>query len=343
MITYERIDSTIFDDVIKRCVGDLLRIEEKCFHPNLQETWDDKVDLLENSISYFLAFDGEWQTGRVIGEIFAIALKDVPVEEDDLSKEKEGEYWKTLKVSYLREPVAYIYSIGVLPDYQGQGIAKRLMVNLLRDLKDDGADYTHVISHCRNGASMTIHGMFGFDVLHRVTNWYDVREDYTCVELKLQTFQIANVIPIAQRYAYDCGAAAVMMLFKLANMRIDFYNYDKICRELAPVLAFGSRHENILRVLRIYQNNIVRLVESFDELNLALYRHHPVIIHVLHPGDHQGHYVVVFGYRLSKLERETLYFIIDPDGGNIACMTGTAIKRLWYNEITCDKWGVYLT
>ena len=106
-----------------------MKLEKTAFHPDIQEDWESKSELIKNSASCFLA----WDVNRVIGEAYAV--KDLSDEDGDSSDEK---HLQEIDRKMKKENGVYLCSLAVLPGYEGRGIARQLMEEVFDDLREQG-------------------------------------------------------------------------------------------------------------------------------------------------------------------------------------------------------------
>jgi len=78
----------------------------------------------------------------------------------------------------------YIVSVGVLPEWQGQGIGKIVMVWLINYGREHGFERISSNARSSNQKSIHFHTRFGFQVIQTIPNWYGNKSS-DIMELKL--------------------------------------------------------------------------------------------------------------------------------------------------------------
>lgn len=155
---------------------------EKCFHPNLRGTLDEKRNLREAGADFFY-----------------LCVDDVPVAETyfiltDLLAACEGgpEMEETGLTPYISHDILYVFSLAVLPEYRGLGYAKILKSYFLGHIKSltmtldamGKIGVRKIIGHA-NQQAMCLNSMFGAEVICPFHNWYDTGETAFLYEINL--------------------------------------------------------------------------------------------------------------------------------------------------------------
>lgn len=137
---------------------------EALFHDNLAFDREEKADLLaDSSVKLWLLVDG-----ILAGETYGMAVPDI-------GEELEG------CQAYQRDDVFYVYSIAILPEFQGKGLAKILKAYSLGMIFGEG--FKAVIDHAHEGASLHLNQLFGARVISEHRNWYETGETYYLNEI----------------------------------------------------------------------------------------------------------------------------------------------------------------
>jgi ribosomal protein S18 acetylase RimI-like enzyme len=153
--------------------SDILNIESKCFPSELAMNEEEvKRDCCSEDSIVLLAFEDD----RLVGAMYAGSLNDKDTEWLDGC-------WNPQTYEHIKEKVAYISSIGVLPEYQNRGIAKKFKENMNQILKKLG--YRYVLSHSNEGAMTHLDELFGAKIIDTKHNWGGSKETHHLTETKL--------------------------------------------------------------------------------------------------------------------------------------------------------------
>ena len=155
---------------------DLMKLEEVAFHPDIREDWEDKLELLENAVCVLLCCADK----KIVGEAYTIDASDLY---DGEAEDRDPIHLNEIASSLARENAVYLFSLAVLPEYEGQGIATEFMTMLIADAKHKG--YTAIYSHAHEGASAHIHKKFGGKELLRRENWFDTGATHILYKITL--------------------------------------------------------------------------------------------------------------------------------------------------------------
>ena len=151
----------------------LLSIEEKCFPKELAMNEQEvEVDCCSDDSFVFLAIDD----GGVVGAIYATPLYP----HDSLWSDGK---WNISDYEHIGDKVAYVCSVGVLPEYRCLGIAKKMKQKMNKALKDSG--YEYILSHSNAGAMVHLDESFGAKILKEEKNWGGSKETHYLTETKL--------------------------------------------------------------------------------------------------------------------------------------------------------------
>ena len=275
--------------------------------------WEDKKFFLENSVSCFLAYDKD----MLIGEVYALTELDEDVEEGN---EIDAEHLSSIMDRCKKENGAYMYSLGVLPKYEGKDIAKRLMMNLLIDLKAKG--YKKVFSHQKEGASSHLAQFFEGNLLETRENWYQTGKIYFLYEIDLTKFSMINFHPYIQETDYDCGVACLEAIFNYVGKSINKKGVNAIPGD-------GADLDDMINAVKL-SGEIPIIVENLAQLFMKL----PSIITVLMPGYYEGHYMIVIGHG------KDVVYVQNVDEGRFGRMSLEELERAWWTNLNKYKWGI---
>jgi ribosomal protein S18 acetylase RimI-like enzyme len=291
----------------------LMQLEDECFIVELQMEWEDKEWLLERTASCFLAYDKT----KIIGEIYAVS----EYEEEDIKTDDDQHFFEIID-RCVQEKGAYIYSIGVLPDYEGKDIAKRLLWTTLKDLKDKG--FKKSFAHAKKGASEHLFRFFGADVLGYRENWYDTGLPYAIIEIDLDELTLINFQPYIQENNYDCGLACIEAILDYKEVK---YDRKKIIEASGLDPGEGTSPNGMIKGLKAGGVSPI-IVNNIGGLRA------PTIMLVMEPAYYEGHYLVLVGFG------KNLVFVQDVDNGRIGRMSLEGLGRMWWNDTVKTSWGV---
>jgi len=113
-------------------------------------------------------------TGALMGEIYGVPIAE--------ALRDDGEGVADLE-RYRGRKAMYVYSIGILNRYQGQGLGRILKAYHLGRIAQAGYDV--VLGHARDPDSSALNGYFGAKLLTRHPNWFGTGQLYRFYELAL--------------------------------------------------------------------------------------------------------------------------------------------------------------
>jgi ribosomal protein S18 acetylase RimI-like enzyme len=164
---------TFHKDQWEKLKDGIMNIESRCFPKELEMNEEEvSRDCCSNDSVVFIAFDGD----SVVGVIYANQLNGKS--DDWIDIEFDIQAYKNID-----KKVAYICSVGVLPEYRGMGIAKLLKLRMQHELKKQG--YEYVLSHSNAGAMTRIDEMLGATIIEENKNWGGSSETHYLTEKKL--------------------------------------------------------------------------------------------------------------------------------------------------------------
>jgi GNAT superfamily N-acetyltransferase len=308
---------------------DLMDMEIKCFHENIQADWGDMQSLIEDSISCYFVLD---RSVKIVGIAYAIPMEN---EEDIDTLDPHHDYWVDMIRKYAGQKVAYLYSISIHPDYAGKDLAKRLMISILSDCKNKM--YDCMLSHAKEGASLHLHDFFGGLHINSVSNWYDTGATHTLCSINLHnTFMIPLHEPIGQDSHFDCGIAAMENLLHYKGIS---YDRQRLVGE-SGVNKQGTTHDGMAYALGNSSHEPVLVMddETPDMKTLVSLISHGflVIIHVLSPGTYEGHYLLIIG------ANDQSFYTWDVYDSLFGRMSKQELERVWWNNTTKTSCGIAL-
>ena len=141
---------------------ELMEIERKCFYPKIQETWESKKKLLQSAISCFFAY----VEGRIVGEVYTIGKDSIFISN---AYNQDDDNFNKL-IAMMTEKDVYLCSFGVLPEYNGKGIGRSLISNIIADTFDKG--YTMGYAYAHEGVSEHLCNKFHGKIIAEHKNWF---------------------------------------------------------------------------------------------------------------------------------------------------------------------------
>ncbi len=148
----------------------LISLEKRCFHPDIQETERSKRKLL--TLEDTIAFVAE-KNGKVLGESYGLPIqkyKGIP-DSDRITKDYASRGIKAF----------YHVSLAVLPEYREHGIGSALIGALFAEAKRQGYDV--ILAHAKEGASLELHNRRGAKVIKSFDNWFGTGNKYWLCEV----------------------------------------------------------------------------------------------------------------------------------------------------------------
>ena len=163
---------TVSPDIMK----DLMDIETRCFNPNIQETYESKKELVESADIVLFAYDGE----RIIGEAYT-AQEEAGDMGDPGNKDTIhlAEVFKDMKCA----GGVYFMSLAVLPEYQGKGIARQLLIDMTYCCVRKG--FSYIYTHAKEGSSAHLFHSLGGKMLSKRENWFDTGNTHYLFKISL--------------------------------------------------------------------------------------------------------------------------------------------------------------
>jgi GNAT superfamily N-acetyltransferase len=148
--------------VIEHGEIELMELERKCFYPEVQETWESKKKLLQSAISCFFAYT----EGRIVGEAYTIDKNSISIS----NAYNKDDYNFNNLIAMMTDHDAYLCSFGVLPEYNGRGIGRSLISNIIADTIDKG--YTIGYTYAHEGVSEHLCNKFHGKIIAEHKNWF---------------------------------------------------------------------------------------------------------------------------------------------------------------------------
>ncbi len=148
--------------VIEQGENELMEIERSCFFPEVQEAWESKKKLLQSAISCFFAY----VDGKIVGEAYTITKNAI---REGNAYQKDQENFNHL-ISMMTDRDVYLCSFGVLPHYNGKGIGRALISNIIVDTFDKG--YVMGYAYAHEAVAEHICKKFHGKIISEHTNWF---------------------------------------------------------------------------------------------------------------------------------------------------------------------------
>ncbi|MBF0553675.1 MAG: GNAT family N-acetyltransferase [Nitrospirae bacterium] len=292
----------------------IMHVERECFPPELYMSEEEtKESICDENCYAYLAFDGD----KIIGNSYGNLLSSVN------ENWFEGHWDPKTYLNYGKK-VMYITSTGVLPEYRGKGVARRLKYAMLQDLKKDGFNY--VIGHSHAGTMVTINKLFNAEIIQEFPKWFGSKWTNYLYEINIQ--ELPTYIPVKhlkQLYDYDCGLASLSVLLNMDKV-LDAKDYsNQISLEL------GMNHEQLIKVGNILNVSIETIYNAKinDIENIIL---SGKLVLVNYQSKNEGHYSVVFGFDNTDL------FIMDVETGEETMFNKHAFNVCWYSDLYGKRW-----
>jgi ribosomal protein S18 acetylase RimI-like enzyme len=81
-----------------------------------------------------------------------------------------GKVVGTVSYSIQEDGSAYINGLAIDPEYQGQGLGRAVLEQILEQVKD--ASRVWLVTHPENNRAIALYGSFGFKVTDRIENFH---------------------------------------------------------------------------------------------------------------------------------------------------------------------------
>jgi len=320
-VTIKKID---VKDLTTDMVPGLMRVEEVFVGTEME--WEEKQYMLENTVSCFFAYENSdcALMPQIIGEAYAI--DQLEEEEGDAEDKADDEHFFGILERCKKENGAYIYSLGIVPEWEGMDISKRLLMNLLIELKAKG--YKKAFIHSKEGASSHLAQFFGGMFIEKRANWYQTGKTYLLYEIPLTSFLMLNVQPYKQETDYDCDDACLDAMFDVMGWGTETINHPK-----TSIPGDGATPHMIMSAL-VAAGFKPTSLNSVVQLFMALEKNRPSMILTISPGYYEGHYMVVMGHSATDV------YVLDVFLGRIGRMSFEELERVWWNNISKDKFGI---
>ena len=301
---------------------DLLELErawednpELCFSEELK-----KELMTDPDVIAYIALDGN----KVIAENYGQSLQSTDTDWF------EGHYDPTTYRNYDKKTF-YVTSIAVLPDYNGQGIAKDMTYSMFQDLKRDG--YEYVTGHYNEGSMTKIIEWFNGEIIEVCENWFDSDETHNFMEIDLN--KIPKLLPVnrlKQKKDFDCAVASCAVLFDKDKV-ID-YGESYLSFGITPEL--GTSHEDLIQyALRVYGLRLsTRYNAPIEDLKARIDEGNKVIVNYLCKDEdgEEDHYSVVYGYDTENI------FLLNVWTGKEEKIKFETFEDQWFSTMFGYKW-----
>lgn len=118
--------------------------------------------------------------------------------------------------------LARLYSIAVLPQHQGKGIARQLMQAAEQAGRDQHCAFMRLEVNVNNDAAITLYNKLGYHTIGHIANYYDDGSDALRMEKRIYAGTQRKDISAPyyeQTTDFTCGPAALMMAMKTLTPR----------------------------------------------------------------------------------------------------------------------------
>ena len=150
---------------IEKAETELMEIERKCFHPDVQETWESKKKLLQSSVSCFFAYCED----TIIGEAYTVDKESIRISD---AYHKDQDNFNQL-IAMMTEKDVYLFSFGVLPRYHEQGVGRSLISKIILDTIDKG--YTMGYAYADSRISQHLCKKFRGKIVAEHKSWFGAK------------------------------------------------------------------------------------------------------------------------------------------------------------------------
>lgn len=141
--------------------------------------------------------------------------------------------------------LARLYSFAIDPDFQGLGLARKLMLNLEERAFDDKKSAVRLEVRDDNKGAISLYESMGYKRFKVKLNYYEDRARALCYEkrlLKPSKFLKVKVPFYAQSTEFTCGPASLLMAMKALNKRIELSQQHEldIWREATTIFMLSG-------------------------------------------------------------------------------------------------------
>ena len=164
-----------------------------------------------------------------------------------IDKETEEEVLGYVLVLYRTgTSLARMYSIAVIPDYQGQGLAQQLVQAAEHVARERHCAFMRLEVNVNNDVAIGIYKKIGYHVIEGIDSYYDDGSDALRMEKRIYAGALKKGVPTPyyqQTTDFTCGPAALMMAMKTLNPHYKMTRYEelRIWRE-ATTIFMTSGH-----------------------------------------------------------------------------------------------------
>lgn len=151
-------------------------IFEPLFDPETQDTLEEKIEKMRDSIHGVMYLDG-----KLAGEWYGYLLCNVPKVEEPYCPGDDFPEFGTR--NYDPHEVFYMYSNGILETFQKKGYGRIMKAFALGYLKGQGCKI--IIGHSHEEGSLQLNEEFGAEKIYCFKNWYETERKYWLYEIKL--------------------------------------------------------------------------------------------------------------------------------------------------------------
>ncbi len=151
----------------------MMYLENKCFPPAQQMTEQETKECMTapGAVAYLAT-----NNGAVIGNTYGNVLSTV-------DKEWFDGHWDPATYKRDRAGTVYITSTAVHPIFRRQGIARKLKIAMIRDLKRRG--FRFVVGHAHKGPMLKLNESLGARVIKKFPHWYGSKQTHYLYEIEL--------------------------------------------------------------------------------------------------------------------------------------------------------------
>ena len=154
----------------------LVMASEEVFPENIRETSEAYFEALcQEGVQAFIAHCNGDYAGNVVG------FPPCPIMQKEL---------RLHEMEIDMDGLIYLFNIVAMPQFQGQGVGKQLLMRFLE--LSHAAGFSRVGGHFRGNGSLSNFARYGGETLATFDNWFDTGESYCYCELHLaKALQIA--------------------------------------------------------------------------------------------------------------------------------------------------------
>ncbi|MBC8210352.1 MAG: GNAT family N-acetyltransferase/peptidase C39 family protein [Gammaproteobacteria bacterium] len=127
--------------------------------------------------------------------------------------------------------LARLYSIAILPDYQGQGLAQQLVLAIEQAGRERQCAYMRLEVHVNNEAAIKTYNKLRYQMIDEIENYYDDGSNALRMEKRIYATKLkqGKMTPYYQQTTdFTCGPASLMMALKTLRPEYEMQRREEL-------------------------------------------------------------------------------------------------------------------